>query len=357
MTSTARPEPAITAASAVPPTIAAVIVNYNYARFLPDAVESVLGQEVPFNELVVVDDGSTDESVEVLELYRDRVRVLRIPNGGQLGACRAGLAAVGTDYVYFLDADDRAGPALVATLRGHLAGAPVKVQFPLEGESAGAGELESVFPTFPPGYDAARMRADNRSVGFYICPPTSGNVYLRRTLLDLPLDTLDQRDFIDGPATLALPYVGEIRSLDTPLAVYRVHGGNHSQWSEPTVALLEHETEWFTRRWRATVDLVGMSAPPFGGRDPLYVLERQLMIAALRGRVWTLPLVWRTLVALRSTHQVGRQKAMLAVWALGLAVPVPRLRSSLVRARRSPVNRSGALRRLVRLVIRGRRRP
>ena len=73
------------------PTIAAVIPNYNYARFLPYALDSVLAQTSPFDEIIVVDDGSIDNSLEVLARYDGRIKVISIPNGGQLGAVRAGI--------------------------------------------------------------------------------------------------------------------------------------------------------------------------------------------------------------------------------------------------------------------------
>jgi glycosyltransferase involved in cell wall biosynthesis len=336
------------------PTVAAVVVNHNYARYLPEAVDSLLGQDVPFDEVVVVDDGSTDDSRRVLDAYRTRVKVLEIANGGQLGACRAGLAATTADYVYFLDADDTARPELVATIAPVLGTRPVKVQFQLEGVDGAGAPLDSVFPTFPRPYPTAAMRADNDAIGFYLCPPTSGNVYARGALDALPLDRVDQRDFIDGPPTLALPHVGEIASVSAPLARYRVHGGNHSQWSEPTAELLAHEVEWFGRRWAQVVELLGHD-PRRGGR-PLYLVERELMIAALGSGAPPVRAVGRLLRGLPATHLPARQKVLLAGWALGLLAPLPRWRRAAVRARRSPLNRAGWLRTLVGFLVRGRKR-
>ena len=336
------------------PTIAAVVVNHNYARYVSSAVESVLAQDVPFDEVFVVDDGSTDDSRTVLARYRDRVTVLEILNRGQLGACRAALAEATADYVYFLDADDEAFPHLVRTVTPALATHPVKVQFQLQGISEGAGELHSVFPSFPDGYDATAARADNDTLGVYICPPTSGNVYRREALLELPLDRIDQRDFIDGPTTFALPYVGEIVSVDAPLAYYRLHGDNHSQWSEPTVELLRHEVDWFHRRWSQVGVLLDGPDPRPGGR-PMYEAERELMITALRPRGLPVLGAVRMIRAMLRTNLPPRQKVLLTGWALALCLPSARLRNQLVRARRSPLNRSGSLRRIVRLGVRGRR--
>jgi glycosyltransferase involved in cell wall biosynthesis len=335
-------------------TIAAVVVNYNYGRFLPTAIDSVLAQREPFSEVIVVDDGSTDDSLEVISAYSDRVKIIAQANSGQLGACRAGLAAATADYVYFLDADDLADERLVETVTPLLTSRPVKIQFQLQALSDSDADLQSIFPTYREVYAAAQMREDNDTIGFYVCPPTSGNVYSRSALLALPLEDLDQRDFIDGPATLALPYVGEVASVNAPLARYRLHGANHSQWSEPTVALLEHEKAWFARRWEQVMGLVPESGRR--QRDPvLYHAERDLMIAALREKGHTPPAVLRMVRALLPTHLPVRQKVLLTGWALGLLVPAPELRRSLVRARRSPLNRSSGLRKLVRLGVRGSR--
>lgn len=331
-----------------------MIVNYNYADYLPDAIDSVLRQRRPFDEVVVVNDGSTDDSMAVLERFEDVLKVLDIPNGGQLGACRAGLAATSSDYVYFLDADDHVRNDLVETVLPAFASRPVKVQFQLEGVNSELRSGDSVFPTFPSRYDEQGMRSDNRTIGFYICPPTSGNVYHRETLLGLPLAELDQRDFIDGPATLALPYLGAVVSISVPLASYRLHGRNASQWAQPTVDLLTHEIEWFGRRWEQACTLAGLAAPPFHPGRPLYVVERQLMIAALQNQLGTVALAGRYVGRLLATRVALLHRAMLVCWAVTLCLPVRRLRSRLVFARRSPLNRSGPLRRLVRL-LNGRR--
>ncbi|MCC2671779.1 MAG: glycosyl transferase, partial [Armatimonadetes bacterium] len=74
--------------------LASVIINnYNYARYLPEAVESALAQTYPHTEVVVVDDGSTDHSRAVLAGYGDRLRTVFQENGGQASAFNAGFAA------------------------------------------------------------------------------------------------------------------------------------------------------------------------------------------------------------------------------------------------------------------------
>ena len=86
--------------------VSVVIPNYNCSAFLPAALESVFAQTYPNVEVLVVDDGSTDDSLRVLERYVDRVRVLRQPNGGVSAARNHGIRESRGELVALLDADD-----------------------------------------------------------------------------------------------------------------------------------------------------------------------------------------------------------------------------------------------------------
>jgi GT2 family glycosyltransferase len=90
------------------PTVSAVITTFNYARFIPAAIESVLSQTLRPDEIIVVDDGSTDDTAEVVARYAERgVRYVYKENGGGSSARNAGIAASKCELVAFLDADDR----------------------------------------------------------------------------------------------------------------------------------------------------------------------------------------------------------------------------------------------------------
>jgi glycosyltransferase involved in cell wall biosynthesis len=98
------------------PLVSIVIPCYNHGHFLPEAVESALSQTYQRIEVVVVDDGSRDNTAEVVARYRD-VRCVRQENRGLAGARNAGFHASRGEYVLFLDADDRLTPTAI---EGHL---------------------------------------------------------------------------------------------------------------------------------------------------------------------------------------------------------------------------------------------
>jgi glycosyltransferase involved in cell wall biosynthesis len=102
--------------------ITAVVTNYNYARFLEEAVASLRAQEGGPPRIVVVDDGSTDADVDpALErVAAAGAEVLRQPNRGVSAARNAGLAGLATRYWLVLDADDRLAPGALTAMRAPL---------------------------------------------------------------------------------------------------------------------------------------------------------------------------------------------------------------------------------------------
>ena len=321
------------------PTIAVVIPNYNYSRYLQQTVESVLAQNPRFDQIIVVDDGSTDNSLEVLAQFGSNLTVLAIANGGQLGAIVAGINLTTADYIHTLDADDYALPGLVGKIRDSVAERPAKVQFQLSGVDDTGGKFNSNFPIYPSGYNAASMRRDNASLGIYICPPTSGNVFSRRALLGLGLETFDSRGTIDGSPLFVMPYVGEVVSLNEPLVCYRVHDGNMSSSSTPTIKLINRELRFFHKSWEEALTAIGNAGGQIGKTEPLFVRERKLLIAAMEERLFVGHLAWRFVSHLWRTHIPVKQKLLLAIWGTILVMPSVRVRTYCIRFRRSAGSR------------------
>jgi glycosyltransferase involved in cell wall biosynthesis len=90
-----------------PESVAVVIPVRDGEAYLAEAIDSALGQTRPVAQVVVVDDGSTDGSLELARRYEPAVRCLSQPPGGIGPARNAGAAEAGGDYLTFLDADDR----------------------------------------------------------------------------------------------------------------------------------------------------------------------------------------------------------------------------------------------------------
>ncbi|NER50667.1 MAG: glycosyltransferase [Symploca sp. SIO1A3] len=88
------------------PLVSILINNYNYGRFLSEAIDSALKQSYSNIEVIVVDDGSTDNSQEVIKSYGEKIIPILKQNGGQASAFNAGFAASRGEIICFLDSDD-----------------------------------------------------------------------------------------------------------------------------------------------------------------------------------------------------------------------------------------------------------
>ena len=95
------------------PLVTILINNYNYGRFLKDAIDSALNQTYRNLEVIVVDDGSTDDSREIIAAYGNKITSVLKENGGQASALNAGFAASRGEIICLLDSDDSFDPCKV----------------------------------------------------------------------------------------------------------------------------------------------------------------------------------------------------------------------------------------------------
>jgi len=86
--------------------VSIVIPNHNGALFLLEAITSAIEQDYPYTEIIVVDDGSTDNSLELLEIYKGSIEVICAENFGAASARNLGIMAAKGDFIAFLDSDD-----------------------------------------------------------------------------------------------------------------------------------------------------------------------------------------------------------------------------------------------------------
>ncbi len=101
-----------------------IIPNYNYGDYIGAAIDSALNQTVPFDEIIVVDDGSTDHSRDVISAYGDRITMVFQENAGQAAAISQGVAQSTGDILFLLDSDDVFAPHKHAHIRALYEGHP-----------------------------------------------------------------------------------------------------------------------------------------------------------------------------------------------------------------------------------------
>jgi glycosyltransferase involved in cell wall biosynthesis len=137
--------------------VSVVIPTYNRAQFVREAVESVLQQTIRPDEIIVVDDGSTDDTQETLARFGDTISILRQPNHGKSAARNAGIGAARGEWIAFLDSDDLWHPRRMEVLRTFLQSRPAGVglvfgnYLPRHGtttEEWRALEEQELFPVF-----------------------------------------------------------------------------------------------------------------------------------------------------------------------------------------------------------------
>lgn len=99
--------------------VSVVIPAYNYAHFLPQAIDSALAQNHSPVEIIVVDDGSTDDTPEVAAKYGEKIRYIRKANAGLPAARNTGIKHATYPYIGFLDADDQWAPNFLSQALAH----------------------------------------------------------------------------------------------------------------------------------------------------------------------------------------------------------------------------------------------
>jgi glycosyltransferase involved in cell wall biosynthesis len=232
--------------SGTAPLISILIDNYNYGRFLREAIESALNQTYRDIEVIVVDDGSTDNSREIIDSYGDRVIPVLKENGGHASAMNAGVAASKGDFICLLDSDDFFYPEKVETVQQTISSKfstkPLLLYHLLDVvDEAGHRERgtfpERVFSCEP------NLLACARKYAFvpFVSSPTSGITIertLARQIFPIPEVRMSAEDFVTRAAAL----LGEIHGIPQSLAAYRRHGNNAWLNSRPLKSVQFMET-------------------------------------------------------------------------------------------------------------------
>ncbi len=247
-----------------------VVNNHNYGTYVCDAVDSARAQDHPAVNVVVVDDGSTDDSRERLRRYDGSVDLVLRDNGGQSAALNTGFARCRGDVVLFLDADDVLEPTAASRAAAALAAEPdaVRVQFRMAVIDAEGNRLGLVRPPGHQPLPSGDLRRAELAFPFDMAWVGGGNAYRTdalRQIMPIPTDEYG-RWGADWYLVHLSALLGPVVGLDEVGAYYRVHGGNAFEPAAPVLDLarIRREIEYqqtTTRALTRLADELGLDRP------------------------------------------------------------------------------------------------
>lgn len=229
-----------------PRMVSIIISSYSYGRFLTEAIDSALNQTYPHTEVIVVDDGSTDNSREIIAGYGTRIIPVLKGNGGQASAFNAGFRISRGEVICFLDSDDALFPTAVEkAIDLFLVADVVKVHWPLWTVDEHGRKKGDVVPHQVLSEGDLREVVMRGGPCSYVWPPTSGNAWARRLLERIfPVPEVEYRVCPDLYLSALAPIFGLMKRISEPQGFWRIHGGNHS-WREP----FDERLKLVLRRW------------------------------------------------------------------------------------------------------------
>ncbi len=211
--------------------LSVIVNNYNYSAFLRQAVDSCLAQCYEHFEVIVVDDGSVDDSPQIIRSYGDRIIPVLKSNGGQASAINAGFAASRGEIIVLLDADDYLFEDALSTIAaawqsGNAGPETVQMQCRLTLVDP-EGEPIDLHPAPEIAFDQGDVRSLLRQRGRYSTTVTSGISFHRRVLTEiLPIPEADFRISADGYLVTVAPFFGAVDCIETSIGARRKHQNN-----------------------------------------------------------------------------------------------------------------------------------
>ncbi|MED4954413.1 glycosyltransferase family 2 protein [Paenibacillus macerans] len=215
--------------------ISVIISNYNYELYLDEAIKSVLSQNYQTYELIIVDDGSTDDSCSIiqkyLENYPDKIKGIFKTNGGQASAFNAAFELTTGSIIAFLDADDYWYPDKLKVISEYHEKHPAIQHNLLINNKLKFTYLED---------KVCKQQRLLESYGFMGTIPTSGLSFRKSAIADIfPLPEEEYRICADLYLKTMYLNNGDIFSIDQPLGCYRAHDENNWFNSKNTMGYID----------------------------------------------------------------------------------------------------------------------
>jgi hypothetical protein len=209
--------------------VSVIIPAYNAAAFLQETIESVLSQTFTDWELLVVDDGSTDQTPDIVQHYQkvdSRIQLIRQANQGVSATRNSGVANSQGDYIAFLDADDQWLPQKLSAHLAHLAAKPeVGVSF---------GRVEIFNSTRPAQYQVSSARLTHLQPELFLSEnptTTTSNWFIRRAVWDQVggfCREMSYSEDLEWLLRVRCTTTWEIEGIDPILVRYRTSSGGLS---------------------------------------------------------------------------------------------------------------------------------
>ena len=238
---------------ATPLSVDVIVDNFNYARYLEAAIESALAQTYAHTSVIVVDDGSTDNSKEVIAAFGDAILPVLKENGGQSSAFNAGLEHARGEIVIFLDADDMLLPFAAERVAATFEARPglAKAHYRMEVIDRDGRRTGEVKPPVHIRLPEGDLREATARFAFDLArPPTSGNAFAASVLKAMAPLPPARPSAADWYVVYSSALFGPVAAIDEPLGLYRVHGSNWYEPSQPSLEL-EHVRKTIVRMERA----------------------------------------------------------------------------------------------------------
>ena len=201
--------------------VSIAINNYNYSQFLRECIDSALKQTYQQGEVIVVDDGSTDDSISIIESYGNRIISVLKENGGQGSAYNEGYAKAQGDIIIFLDSDDVLFPDTVTKVVEAWLPDTAKVHFRLAMINDEGQEIGGLMSNFLHSGDVRKII---EKFGCYGSPPGSGNAFSKSALEKcFPMPEPEWRIAADTYPIMLAPFFGQVVTLNGIAGLYRIH--------------------------------------------------------------------------------------------------------------------------------------
>jgi glycosyltransferase involved in cell wall biosynthesis len=344
-----------------------IIPNYNYARYVGAAIRSALDVRWRDTQTIVVDDGSTDGSRDVIAAFGDRVTAIFKENGGQNSAVNAAFERSTGDIVIVLDSDDMLSPGVAEQIASVWHAGVAKVQFGLSYINEHGELLGEVWPDYARAGPGEPPLSVLRRRAYYEAPTTSGNAWSRRFLhqvLPLPVCPPSRTPgayyglFFDAYLNMLAPCFGEIITLAQPQGYYRVHVANDSGSGKAITPYYTHTRCLDYARTVAKANEVLAAL----GKSPGFLIDCERDEMHMRYRLITrklIPLASGDPSLLRTFTKYCRSvwlsdfdpkhKALFAAWALVTLAATPSIAQRAFDLRSSPGLRPVFLKGLMRV--------